>query len=115
MTAGVSVNAVQDNLVLPLGFGSPDFQPSSDPTDSPMRACISKQSILDLKALKRTRGAQEEERAAQYSYKDARDIVVLATGNAYLEAFWRARPGVEVAEAQVKSAQALYDKAVKTS
>src|SRR6202011_3753053 len=54
---------------------------------------------------------QEDERAAQYSYKDARDIVVLATGNAYLEALAGATR-VETAEGQLKSAQALYDKAV---
>ncbi len=44
------------------------------------------QSILNLKALNRERGAAVDERAAQFSYKDARDLVVLATGNAYLQA-----------------------------
>ena len=69
------------------------------------------QSILNLKALNRERGAAEDERAAQYSYKDARDLVVLATGNAYLQALAGAAR-VETAEAQLKNAQALHDKAV---
>ena len=68
------------------------------------------QSILDLKALNRERGAVEDERAAQYSYKDARDLVVLATGNAYLQALSGAAR-VETGEAQLKNAQALHDKA----
>ena len=44
------------------------------------------------------------------SYKDARDLVVLATGNAYLQALSGAAR-VETAEAQLENAQALYDKA----
>ena len=66
---------------------------------------------MNLKALNRERGAVEDERAAKYSYKDARDLVVLATGNAYLQALSGAAR-VETAEAQVKNAQALYEKAV---
>ena len=43
-----------------------------------------KQPVLDLQALNRTRGAALNERAAAYSYQDARNMVVLAVGNAYL-------------------------------
>ena len=68
------------------------------------------QSILNLKALNRERGARENERAAQFSYKDARDLVVLATGNAYLQAL-TGGARVETAEAQLQTAQALYGKA----
>jgi outer membrane protein TolC len=60
--------------------------------------------------LNRERGAREDERAAQFSYKDARDLVVLATGNAYLQALSGAAR-VETAEAQLQTAQALYGKA----
>ena len=49
-------------------------------------------------------------KAAQFSYKDAREMVVLAVGNSYLQAI-AAAARVETTEAQVKSAQALYDKA----
>src|SRR5216683_1855472 len=48
---------------------------------------------------------------AQFNLKDARDLVVLATGNAYLQAIAGAAR-VETAQAQVETAKALYDKAV---
>jgi outer membrane protein TolC len=110
LTAGVSVNAVQDNLAA-RGLRFPGFPTVVGPYGFTDARVYLKQSILDLKALNRTRAAQEEERAAQYSYKDARDVVVLATGNGYLEALAGAAR-VETAEAQLRNAQALYDKAV---
>jgi outer membrane protein TolC len=64
---------------------------------------------LDLNTLRRERGALANEKAAQYNYKDARDLVVLAVGNAYLEAIAGAAR-VETAEAQVATAQALQEK-----
>jgi outer membrane protein TolC len=110
LTAGVNVNAVQDNLAA-RGLRFPGFPTIVGPYGFTDARVYLKQSILDLKALNRTRGAQEDERAAQYSHKDARDIVVLATGNAYLEAL-AGVARLETAEAQLKTAQALYDKAV---
>jgi outer membrane protein TolC len=68
------------------------------------------QSIFDYNAILRTRGAREDERAAQYSYKNARETVVLAVGNAYLLALAGAAR-VDTAAAEVQTAQALYDKA----
>jgi outer membrane protein TolC len=49
-------------------------------------------------------------KSAKYSYKDAREVVVLAVGNAYLLAIAGAAR-VETAVSQVSNAQALYDKA----
>jgi outer membrane protein TolC len=60
--------------------------------------------------LERERAASASLKAAQLSLKDARELVVLAVGNSYLQAI-AASARVETAEAQVKSAQALYDKA----
>lgn len=68
-----------------------------------------KQSVLDLNALYREKGASENEKAAEYNYKNARDLVVLAVGNAYLEAL-AGESRVETANAQVTTAQALYEK-----
>jgi outer membrane protein TolC len=50
-------------------------------------------------------------KSAQYSFKDAREVVVLAVGNAYLLAIANAAR-IETADAQVANAQALYNKAV---
>jgi outer membrane protein TolC len=68
------------------------------------------QSVFDLHYIERERGAASNQNAAQYNYQDARDVVVLAVGNAYLEAIAGAAR-VDTAQAQVQTAQALYDKA----
>jgi outer membrane protein TolC len=68
------------------------------------------QSVFNLKSIEKERAASESLKAAQFNYKDAREIVVLAVGNSYLQAI-AATARVETAEAQVKNAQALYDKA----
>jgi outer membrane protein TolC len=68
------------------------------------------QSLFNFKNLERERASLESLKASQLSYKDAREMVVLAVGNAYLQSI-AAAARVETAEAQVKSAQALYDKA----
>jgi len=67
------------------------------------------QPVFDLHALQRERGASANERAAHQSYRDAREFVVLAVGNAYLLTI-AATSRVATAEAQVETAQALYDK-----
>jgi outer membrane protein TolC len=69
------------------------------------------QSLFNFRNLERERAAQEGVKAAQYSYKDARELVVLAVGNAYLQAI-ATSARIETSEAQIKNAQALYDKAV---
>jgi outer membrane protein TolC len=69
------------------------------------RASVS-QSLFNYKDLEQERAASESLKSAQYSYKDAREFVVLAVGNAYLLAIASAAR-IETAEAQVKNAQAL--------
>ncbi len=68
------------------------------------------QSIFNFKFLENERAASERLKAAQFTYKDARELVVLAVGNSYLQSI-AAAARVETAEAQVKNAQALYNKA----
>lgn len=69
-----------------------------------------KQSIFNYKNLEKERSASVGLKAALLSYKDSRELVVLAVGNAYLQAIATAAR-IETTEAQVKNAQALYDKA----
>ena len=73
------------------------------------RASLS-QSIFNFRDLEQERAASERLKSAQYSYKDARELVVLAVGNAYLLAIATAAR-IETADAQVNNAQALYGKA----
>ncbi|HWO30067.1 MAG TPA: TolC family protein, partial [Candidatus Acidoferrum sp.] len=68
------------------------------------------QSIFNFHDLEQERAASERLKSAQYSYKDAREVVVLAVGNAYLLAIATAAR-IETADAQVINAQALYNKA----
>jgi len=68
------------------------------------------QQLFDWKAINKTRSAQQSEKAAQYTYKDARDLVVLVVGFNYLQAIADAAR-IETASAQVKTGQALYDQA----
>ena len=74
------------------------------------RASLS-QPLFDFKSIERTRAASESLKSAQYSYKDAREVVVLAVGNAYLQAI-ATSARIETTDSQVKSAQALYNRAV---
>src|ERR1700726_250609 len=74
------------------------------------RASLS-QSIFNFHDLEQERAASESLKSAQYSYKDARELVVLAVGNAYLLAI-ATTARIETTDAQVKNAQALYDKAI---
>jgi outer membrane protein TolC len=75
-----------------------------------MRASLS-QSLFNFKDIEQVRAAGESLKSAQFSYKDARELVVLAVGNSYLQAIAGAARA-ETAEAQVTNAQALYDKAI---
>jgi len=109
VNARISENVVQDNLAA-RGLRFPGFPVVIGPYGYTDARVYLSQSILNLKALNRERGAAENERAAQFSYKDARELVVLATGNAYLQALSGASR-VETAQAQLESAQALYTKA----
>jgi len=73
------------------------------------RASLS-QSLFNFRDIEKERAAAESLKAAQYTYKDAREFVVLAVGNAYLMAIASAAR-IETADAQVKNSQALFSKA----
>jgi outer membrane protein TolC len=84
------------------------------PSDGPfsyfdVRATVS-QTLFDWKSINATRAAGQSLKSASYTFKDARDLVVLAVGYTYLQAI-ADEARIETAEAQVKSAQALYDQA----
>jgi outer membrane protein TolC len=68
------------------------------------------QSVFDWKSVNATRAATQNVKSAEYSYKDARDLVVLAVGFVYLQAI-ADEARIETSEAQVKTAQALFNQA----
>jgi outer membrane protein TolC len=109
-----SLAAIGFNKLFPL-LSPPGSNPGRLPRLVPAfnyfdaRATLT-QSVFDFKNLENERSASESVKAAQFSYKDAREMVVLAVGNSYLQAI-AAGARVETTEAQVKNAQALFDKA----
>ena len=68
------------------------------------------QSLFDAKLINKSRAASQSLKAAEYTLKDARDLVVLAVGYVYLQAIANAAR-IQTAEAQVQTAKALYDQA----
>lgn len=115
------IENVQNESLAALGFNklAPFFSPGTGGAGFPRvipafnyfdaRVTLG-QSLFNYKSLEQTRAASAGVKVAQYNYKDAREIVVLAVGNSYLEAI-AATARVETAQAQVTNAQALYDKA----
>lgn len=70
------------------------------------RASLS-QPIFDLQALEDTRSATAARDAADYSYQDAREIVVLVVADLYLQAV-AAQSRVAAGQAEVTTAEAVY-------
>jgi outer membrane protein TolC len=68
------------------------------------------QTLFDWKSINATRAASQSLKSAAYTFKDARDLVVLAVGYVYLQAI-ADEARIETVEAQVKTAKALYDQA----
>jgi outer membrane protein TolC len=68
------------------------------------------QNLLDLKAIANTKAASQQIKAAEYTYKDARDLVVLTVGYAYLQSI-ADESLIDSVSAQVDTAQALYKQA----
>ena len=68
------------------------------------------QSIFDWQAIQQTRSSAQQLKAAQYSYKDSRELVVFAVASAYLQTIADSAR-VDTAAAQRDTAQALYQQA----
>jgi outer membrane protein TolC len=68
------------------------------------------QTLFDWKSINATRAAGQSVKSADYTFQDAHDLVVLAVGYTYLQGI-ADEARIETEEAQVKTAQALYDQA----
>ncbi len=68
------------------------------------------QSLLDLKEIHKTRATAQDVKSAEYTAKDARDLVVLAVGYTYLQAIADASR-IESVAAQTDTAKALFNQA----
>lgn len=116
LNAGVTEARQEINLEAlgfpPSAFGAfPGFTPIVGPFNTFDARASVKAPILDISALRKDRAAREDIQAARYSYQDARNMVVLVAGNAYLLAD-AGKAQVATAQAEVNTAQALYQQAV---
>jgi len=112
VTAGPYVAASEINLSQ-IGFTSlPGVRipPSVGPFSYFDARVTVTQSVFDWKSINAARAASQSLQSVQSSFKDARDLVVLAVGYTYLQAI-ADEARIETAEAQVKTAQALFDQA----
>ena len=111
VSAAATQAATQIDLAaLGFRFNFPGVSPVVGPIGTFDARAYVTGSIFDWHEIQRERGAQARVAAAQYNYQNARELVVLATGNAYLLAI-AASARVDAAQAQVETAQALYNKA----
>lgn len=110
ISAKVTESSQQINLAA-FGLSVPGFPQIVGPfglTDA--RASLSQQ-ILNFRSINQAKASSQELKAAEFSYKDARDSVVAIVAQLYLQAASGASR-IEAAQAQVAAAQALYDQAV---
>jgi outer membrane protein TolC len=91
---------------LPGGFSTPTVVGPFHYTDARAYASV---SVFDYSLRKSYRAAQEGERAAQLSFKDAHDLVVQSVANAYLLVI-AGSSRVQALRAQVETDQAIYDR-----
>ncbi|MGB7283929.1 MAG: TolC family protein [Candidatus Acidiferrum sp.] len=101
------VNLAQLGLTSLLGHSIP---PSLGPFSYFDARVSVNQSFFNWQSINNTRAASQSLKSAQYNFKDARDLVVLAVGYTYLQAI-ADEARIETAEAQVKTAQAVFDQA----
>ena len=116
LTTSTSVSARQVNLragginlqsLRALGVNLPSVVGPFGVFDT--RAYVT-QSVFDWKSIEQTRSDAQQIRAAQFSYKDARELVVFAVTSAYLQTIADSAR-VDTSIAQWDTAQALYQQA----
>ena len=94
-----------------FGFDFPGFPSSVGPFGLSELQATGSWNPLDLHFITNVHAASQNVKAAQFSYRDARDTVVLAVGANYLLTIAN-ESRVTAAEAELKAAQALYQLAV---
>jgi len=110
VNGGFTEEAERINLKA-FGFTFPGFPSSVGPFGLTELQAEGTWTPLDLHSFNKLHAASQNVKAAQYSYHDARDTVVLAVGANYLLTIAN-ESRVTATEAELKAAQALYQLAV---
>jgi outer membrane protein TolC len=112
INASISQSAEQVNLrALGLKVDLPGFPVVVGPFGVEDARAYWSQKIFDWNAVQKLRASQKSLQASDYSYKNSRDLVVLAVANAYLQVI-SDRATIESQQAQVDTSRALYQRAV---
>ena len=93
-----------------FGFNFPGFPKLIGPFNVYDARMSLSQSVVDVSALAHLRSRVQSLQAAKYNAQDARDAIVLAVANLYLDAV-AGTSRIEAAEAEVNTAKALFDQA----
>src|SRR5215470_1674224 len=101
---------VQQTSLIALGIRLPGLPRVIGPFNYFDARTFLNQSVFNWNYIQKERAATQSQKAAEYSYKDARELVVLVTGNAYLQAIADAAK-IETTKAQVKTSQTLFSRA----
>jgi outer membrane protein TolC len=109
--SGSVTEEVQRINLKAFGFTFPGFPGSVGPFGLFDMRATGSWDFADLSKIDSFRAAKQNVQAAQYTYKDARDTVVLAVGANYLLTV-AAESRVVAVESEVRTAQALYQLAL---
>jgi outer membrane protein TolC len=111
VTAGLDESRQTVDLAA-FGFsGLPGFPTLVGPFSVFNARLYATQAVFNWKTLHKAKASAEDVKAAELSYKDARDLVVLVTIDLYLRAI-ASESRVETARAEVKASQAVYNRSV---
>jgi outer membrane protein TolC len=111
VNAAISQTAEQVNLrALGVKIPLPGFPVVVGPFGVEDARAYWSQKIFDWNAVQKLRASDRSLKASDYSYKDSRDLVVLAVANAYLQVI-SDKATVESQQAQVETSRVLYERA----
>src|SRR5438309_4189974 len=111
VNASISQTAQQVNLrALGLKIPLPGFPVVVGPFGVEDARAYWSQKIFDWHAVQKLRASERSVKASDYSYRDSRDLVVLAVANAYLQVI-SDKATIESQQAQLETSRALYQRA----
>jgi outer membrane protein TolC len=111
LTTSATVHHLKESLAI-TGISLPNVPSVVGPFNFYDARVFLSQRIFDLEALRRTRAATLEVAAAEFYEKDARELVVVAVGSAYLQAL-ADYARVETVKSQVVTAGSILDRTVE--
>jgi len=107
VSTATGFNAHQTDLRATIGRHIPGVPPIIGPFGVFDARAYLKQSVFDWQSIERERSAGEQIKSAEFSYKDARELVVLAVSASYLLAI-ADHARVDSAKAERDTAEALF-------